>query len=98
VIWTNGSTGTGSFGFVTNGFGLPTSYSPVGIATADLDGDGLPDWIYTEYDLNSVEIFRNASTPQSVLFGEGNAYYTGNDPYEHKCQSQLLTLDFGLEI
>jgi hypothetical protein len=85
VIWTNASTGPGSFAMVTNGvFGLPTTYSPIGIATADLDGDGLPDWIFTEYDGNSVETFRNQSTPQNVLFGEGNAYFTGNDPYDVK--------------
>ena len=65
---------------------LPTTsgtYSPYGIAVADLTGDGKLDIVVTEYGDNLVSVFKNNCTPDNIatnLFGSRLDFPTGSQP------------------
>jgi len=63
-IRTSSSITTSSFASKVD---LITGSSPVGVAIGDLDGDGKPDIVVTNYTGNTISIFRNAnSEPISI--------------------------------
>jgi hypothetical protein len=82
-IGTNGILTTASFAPPVV---LPTtsrSYSPYGIAVADLDGDGKLDIIVTENGNNLVSVYKNNCTPGQIatnLFGPRLDFPTGSQP------------------
>ena len=44
----------------------PGSYSPYGLVVADVDGDGKPDIIVTDYSQSLVSIYQNTCTPGNI--------------------------------
>lgn len=57
---------------------LPSGNYPVGITAGDLDGDGKPEIIVTNYGTNLLFVFENTSTPGSISFAAPVTYTTGN--------------------
>jgi len=53
---------------------------PQGLAIGDLNGDGKPDLAVTNFDGNTVSIFRNTSTRGTVSFATKIDYDTGKWP------------------
>ena len=43
-----------------------TGVSPYGVAIGDLDGDGKPDFVVTNYAGNSISVFRNTGVGDSI--------------------------------
>jgi hypothetical protein len=85
AIVENGSSGPGNFNLLSNSaYSLPVNFAPAAMATGDLDGDGLLDWVVLINNINIVQIFRNASTPQNISFAMGGTYLTGNSPWDVK--------------
>jgi hypothetical protein len=60
---------------------IPTGLGPQFICNADLDGDGKPDLIVADGDSNTVNIYRNTSTPGAISFVEVASYVMGSDDY-----------------
>jgi len=64
-------------------FAAKTDYAvgenPYDIAIGDLDGDGRPDIVVTNYLSNSISIFRNISTVGNVSFATKVDIATGSD-------------------
>jgi hypothetical protein len=85
AIVENGSTGPGNFDLWSGApYSLPIGAQPSAMAAGDLDGDGLLDWVVLGYNLNNLQIFRNASAPQNISFAMGGTYLTGNSPWDVK--------------
>jgi 6-phosphogluconolactonase (cycloisomerase 2 family) len=57
-----------------------TGNNPAGIATADIDGDGKPDVVATNYGSNTISVFRNTSTIGNVSFEGKIDSTTGSVP------------------
>jgi len=52
-----------------------------GVAVADFDGDGKPDIVVAKYSDDSVAVFKNISTRDSIMFAPRVCFKTGNGPY-----------------
>ena len=65
-ISTNGSLTAGSFAPRVDLVTPPGSYSPYGLAVADVDGDGQLDIIVSDYDQSIVSVYRNTCTPGNI--------------------------------
>ena len=61
VCRNTGTNGTNAFAAPVT-FNLPST-SPLGLAVADIDGDGKPDIVVAQYDGNQVSVYRNLATP-----------------------------------
>jgi len=63
---TSGSFTAGSFDTRVN---LPAGNNPHDIAIGDIDGDGKPDLAVSNFNSNTVTIYRNIGTPGSITAG-----------------------------
>ncbi len=82
-ISTNGSLTTASFAPPVTLVTPPGSYSPYGLVVADVDGDGKPDIIVSDYNQSLVSVYRNTSTPSnfsSNSFATRVDFATGINP------------------
>ncbi len=77
-IFQNRST-PGNINFVPQGVFFTGDYA-VNIFISDLDGDGKPDLAILNENSNSISIFRNTSTADSISFVSQGAYATGSYP------------------
>lgn len=59
---------------------IPTGKSPVGVALADLNGDGKRELIVGDYDDIAVAVFANTSTADSISFGPRTDYPVASQP------------------
>jgi alpha-tubulin suppressor-like RCC1 family protein/Zn-dependent metalloprotease len=75
-ISTNGSLTAGSFAPRVDLATPPGSYSPFGLAVADVDGDGRLDIVVSDYDESIVSVYRNTCTPGNI---SSNAFATRVD-------------------
>jgi hypothetical protein len=57
---------------------LPDGNYPVGITAGDLDGDGKPEIVVTNYGSNLLFVYKNTSTPGSISFAAPITLTTGN--------------------
>ncbi len=71
--------GDGNFGALT---GYPTGATPVSVAPADLDGDGILDLVVAEYFSNSVSVLlgNGSGGRGDGTFGARNPYSVGTNP------------------
>ena len=77
---TSGSIGASSFDDKVD---FPTGAGPIGIAIGDIDGDGKPDLVVTNWTSNTISVFRNTSTPGSITtssFATNVDFPTGTNP------------------
>ena len=61
-----------------------TGDGPDGVAIGDIDGDGKPDLAVTNYNSNTVSVFRNTGSPGSITaasFAPKEDLITGLQPY-----------------
>jgi hypothetical protein len=80
---------TSSSGSITSGsfaakVDFATGESPFDVAIGDIDGDGKPDLVVSNWFSNSVSVLRNTSTPGSITSGSFAAkvdFTTGSSPY-----------------
>lgn len=82
-ISTNGILTTASFAPPVVLPATSGTYSPFGIALADLTGDGKLDIVVTEYGDNLVSVYKNNCTPGNIatnLFGPRLDFPTGSGP------------------
>ena len=59
---------------------VATNTNPRGIAIGDLDGDGKPEVVITNFNSNNVSIYRNTSTSGSISFAAKVDFATGTGP------------------
>ena len=57
-----------------------TQASPCKIASGDIDGDGKPDLVVTNWDSHSISIFRNTSTEGAINFDAAIHTFIGQYP------------------
>ena len=73
----NGSIVAGSFAGKVD---FTTGTNPYSVVISDVDGDGKPDMVVTNYSSNTVSIFRNSSTSGSISFATRVDFTTGSNP------------------
>jgi hypothetical protein len=76
-IYRNTSTGAGAISFATR-IDITAPAIPSNIAIADLDNDGKPELITTNYTVCSLSVYPNTSTSGSISFGTRYNVYTGS--------------------
>lgn len=79
VLKNTGTAGSLSFVFNNNYTTGPGAQS---LATADLNGDNIPDIIVANTSSNDVSIFQNTSTPGAVSFAAPVSHITGSGPFD----------------
>lgn len=58
-----------------------TGNGPHGITMSDLDGDGKLDIVVTDYNNNTISVFRNTSTISNISFAAKVDFATGSYPF-----------------
>jgi hypothetical protein len=79
-ISSSGSITTGSFAAKVD---FATGSSPISVKIGDFDGDGKPDLAVTNFNSNTVSIFRNTSSSGNITTGSFAAkvdFATGSNP------------------
>ena len=82
-ISTNGLLTAGSFAPRVDLVTPPGQYSPFGMVVADVDGDGRPDIIVSDYNNSLVSVYHNTCTPGNIssnLFATRVDFATGAQP------------------
>jgi len=69
VYRNNGTTGSVTGGSFDPRVDLPTGDSSIDVAVGDIDGDGKPDLVVTNFNSSFISIYRNISTPGSITTG-----------------------------
>jgi hypothetical protein len=59
---------------------IATNTNPRGIAIGDIDGDGKPEVVVTNFNSNNVSVYRNTSSSGSISFATKIDYATGTGP------------------
>ncbi len=60
---------------------FPVGNVPRSVAIGDIDGDGKPDLVVSNYNSNSVSVLRNTSTSGSISADAKVDFTTGKSPY-----------------
>lgn len=78
----NGTTVGSTTPVFSNQQAFPVMGGPFQVRAVDLNGDGVPDLVVTEYDSNAVSVLLNttATGSSTVSFGAQNDFPTGNLP------------------
>lgn len=99
VLRNESTAGTISFAPAEN---IPTKMSPSGIAIGDIDGDGKVDLVVANSNASSVSIFRNLSTPDSIVFaadtdlsGQANAKAVALGDLDGDGKNDLVVANMG---
>ena len=75
------NTGTsGSISFASK-VDLTTGTQPAFVAIGDVDGDGKPDLVVSNYGSNTVSVFKNSSTSGSISFASKVDFTVETNPY-----------------
>jgi uncharacterized protein YjdB len=77
VFRNTGSSGTVSFAAKVD---FTTSSDALYTAVGDVNGDGKPDIVVTDYFTNSVSVFRNTGSSGSISFAARTDFYVGEAP------------------
>jgi len=77
---TNGSLDSGSFDLPLNLSIGTGAHNPIGVAAADVDGDGKIDLIVPDRTANRVAVFKNISTSGVLAFAAPVFFDTGKNP------------------
>lgn len=77
-VYHNNST-PGNISFVQQGsFIMDADDYPIGVTAGDLDGDGKPEIVVSNYYSETLSIFRNTSTPGNISMAAPISYPLGN--------------------
>ena len=77
IYHNNSSPGTISFSEVAS-FTMGNSGYPIGVASGDLDGDGKPDIVISNYYTQTLTFYLNASTPGHIIMDSALSVPSGN--------------------
>jgi hypothetical protein len=77
IYHNNSSPGTISFSEVAS-FAMGNTGYPIGVAAGDLDGDGRPDIVISNYYTQTLTIYRNVSTPGNIVMDSVLSVPSGN--------------------
>ncbi|HEU4717033.1 MAG TPA: FG-GAP-like repeat-containing protein [Bacteroidia bacterium] len=80
-VSTSGSITTASFSAAVS---FATSTGPVDVSTGDIDGDGIPDVVCTDFGASRIEIWRNTSVAGTFSFGVASTQFTLSQPVAAK--------------
>ncbi len=78
-ILTNTSVGPGNISFAAR-IDFATGSAPQDVSDADLDGDGKPDIVVTNYSDNTISVLRNTSVSGTISFAPKTDIATGDTP------------------
>jgi gliding motility-associated-like protein len=76
-ISSSGSISAGSF---PSRVDFTSAASPNGLAIGDIDGDGKPDLVVSNWGMDFISVFRNTSTSGSITFAARVDFATGTFP------------------
>ena len=79
TVYLNTSSAPGSVSFVPQGsYVMGSDDYPIGVTAGDLDGDGKPEIVVSNFYSQTISIFRNTSTSGNISFAAPISYAAGN--------------------